>query len=191
MDGYQLTAAIRVQEGSMQHAVIIALTADVLTGGAQQCRDAGLDDYLCKPARLSEVKAMIEKWMPRTERRMAVTGTVARPAPETPPLNIAVLEEFVGRDPDVIHEFLRAFWISTAKTASEITEACEAGDAAKVADLAHKLKAPARSVGALRLADICTEMQTAAEAQDLSALGRCLPRLEAERASVEEYLRLA
>ena len=191
MDGYQVTAAIRVQEPSSEHAVIIALTADVLKGGAQQCRDAGLDDYLCKPARLSEVKAMIEKWMPRKERSIAAAAAGAPSAPEAPPVNIAVLEELVGRDPDVIHEFLRAFWISTAKTASEIREACESGDAAMVGDLAHKLKAPARSVGAIRLADICTEMQKAAEASDLDALSRFLPRLEAERASVEEYLRPA
>ena len=96
MDGYQLTAAILVQEPSSQHAVIIALTADVLKGGAQQCRDAGLDDYLCKPARLSEVKSMIEKWMPRKERAAAAGAPAGvRPAPPAPPLNIAVLEELV------------------------------------------------------------------------------------------------
>ncbi len=191
MDGYQLTAAIRVQEGAEQHAVIIALTADVLKGGAQQCRDAGLDDYLCKPARLSEVKAMIEKWMPR---RSQAPATAPRGADERipaggPPVDIGVLEELVGRDPDVILEFLRAFWISTAKTVSEIVAACEGRDAAKVADLAHKLKAPAKSVGALRLAEVCADLQKAAAIADFEALGRHLPRLEAERAGVEDYLR--
>ena len=193
MDGYQLTAAIRVQEGTKQHTVIVALTADVLKGGAQQCRDAGLDDYLCKPARLSEVKAMLEKWMPRKPLEGAAP---ARPGAEkeasaAPPVDIAVLEELVGRDPDVIHEFLRAFWLSTAKTASEIVIACENRDASKVADLAHKLRAPARSVGAHRLAGVCADIQKAASVSDFDALKVCLPRLETEKTSVEEYLRPA
>ncbi len=191
MDGYQLTAAIRVQEGTAQHAVIIALTADVLKGGAQQCRDAGLDDYLCKPARLSEVKAMLEKWMPRQSTGPNASTARApgvKPVSETP-VDITVLEDLVGRDPDVIHEFLRAFWISTAKTASELRAACERRDTALVADLAHKLKSPARSVGALRLAEICDELQQAANAPDFEALEKCLPRFEAENARVEEYLR--
>ncbi len=189
MDGYQLTAAIRVQEGTEQHAVIIALTADVLKGGAQQCRDAGLDDYLCKPARLSEVKAMLEKWMPRQgPDRKAEVGRAATSAPPHAPLDIAVLEELVGRDPDVIQEFLRAFWMSTARTVSEIRAACEVRDAAKVADLAHKLKSPAKSVGAARLAELCSEIQTAAGHADFEVLDACASRLESEKAKIEQYL---
>ena len=190
MDGYQLTAAIRVQEGAEQHAVIIALTADVLKGGAQQCRDAGLDDYLCKPARLSEVKGMLEKWMSRKSQgagSSAAPDHGAKSLEGAPPVDIAVLEDLVGRDPDVIHEFLRAFWISTAKTVSEIKAACESRDAAKVADLAHKLKSPARSVGARRLAEICEQMQAAAGIADFGTLDECLPRLQAEKTSIEQY----
>lgn len=194
MDGYQLTAAIRVQEGAEQHAVIIALTADVLKGGAQQCRDAGMDDYLCKPARLSEVKAMIEKWLPtdRPAPASAPPSPITAPAGSAgSPVDIAVLEELVGRDPDVIHEFLRAFWISTAKTASELHAAGQGKDAALIAGLAHKLKAPARSVGAVRLAGLCDDLQRAAEASDFAAVEKILPQFEAEKANVEEYLRQA
>ena len=191
MDGYQLTAAIRVQEGAFQHAVIIALTADVLKGGAQQCRDAGLDDYLCKPARLSEVKAMLEKWLPKAAPPASGSG-LATPQPTSvvpPPLDLSVLEELVGRDPDVIREFLRAFWISTAKTAAEIREACDTRNAPLLAELAHKLKAPARSVGALRLAELCDDLQRAGQAKDFAAIQKCLPLFEGEKATVGEYLR--
>jgi PAS domain S-box-containing protein len=193
MDGYQLTAAIRVQEGSEEHAVIIALTADVLKGGAQQCRDAGLDDYLCKPARLSEVKAMLEKWLP-VDHQAPPPKTAGKPgaeAPLGPSVEIAVLEELVGRDPDVIRDFLRAFWISTAKTASELKAACAKKDEALIADLAHKLKSPARSVGALRLASACEGLERAARDSDFAAIAEQLPEFETETARVESYLRQA
>ncbi|MBK5255609.1 MAG: response regulator [Vicinamibacteria bacterium] len=193
MDGYQLTAAIRVQEGAEEHAVIIALTADVLKGGAQQCRDAGLDDYLCKPARLSEVKAMLEKWLPLNGQAAGpkIAGKPGGEAPLGPSLDIAVLEELVGRDPDVIRDFLRAFWISTSKTTSELNAACARKDAAMVADLAHKLKSPARSVGALRLADACEGLERAGRDSDFAAIEEQLPGFEEERVRVEAYLREA
>ena len=77
-----------------------------------------------------------------------------------------------------------AFWISTSKTVSEIKQACALKDAAKVADLAHKLKSPAKSVGAFVLAGICEEMQKAAGVADFAALDACAPRLEAEKTRV-------
>ncbi|MEO8358911.1 MAG: response regulator [Vicinamibacteria bacterium] len=195
MDGYQLTAAIRVLEETNKHAVIIALTADVLKGGAQQCRDAGLDDYLCKPVRLSELKGMIEKWLPplSDSSKAAKTPDVAKasapPIPAERPIDVAVLEELVGRDPNVIREFLRAFWLSTAATTAELREAFLRQDWARVADLAHRLKSPAKSVGALPLAALCEDLEQAGRASNAAALESSLARYEIERANVENYLR--
>ena len=104
-------------------------------------------------------------------------------------MDIAVLEDLVGRDPDVTREFLRAFGISLTRTASELTAACRNKDAALIADLAHKLKAPARSVGALPLAAVCEELERAARATDIKGAEQCLPRFEAEKTRVEEFLR--
>ncbi len=64
MDGYQLTAAIRTAEQGKRHIPIVALTANALRGEAEHCREAGMDDYLSKPARLADLKAMLEKWLP-------------------------------------------------------------------------------------------------------------------------------
>lgn len=64
MDGYQLTAAIRAAETGNAHAPIVALTANALKSEAEHCRAAGMDDYLSKPVRLADLKAMLEKWLP-------------------------------------------------------------------------------------------------------------------------------
>jgi CheY-like chemotaxis protein len=190
MDGYQLTAAIRAQESATKHSVIIALTADVLKGGGQQCRDAGMDDYLCKPARLSELRGMLEKW---TSNRRSKTSDGPAPAPipssSAPPVDPSVLEELVGNDPSVVREFLRAFWTSTAKTTSELREAVQARRVSLVGDLAHKLKSPAKSVGAMPLAALCEELEHSARTSDFGAIEKCLPRFEAEEERVEAYLR--
>ncbi|MFC6674149.1 PAS domain-containing protein [Marinobacterium aestuariivivens] len=64
MDGYQLATAIRSEDLKNYPKPIIALTANALKGEAKRCFDVGMDDYLTKPARLEELNAVLDRWMP-------------------------------------------------------------------------------------------------------------------------------
>ncbi len=67
MDGFEATRRIREHErtGRLAWAPIIAVTAHVLDGDAERCRAAGMDDYLAKPYGLDDLRAKIERWLPR------------------------------------------------------------------------------------------------------------------------------
>ena len=67
MDGFELTGSIRREQAAGLHLPIIAVTANAMQGEAQRCRDAGMDDYLCKPLRLDELGPMLSKWLPAQE----------------------------------------------------------------------------------------------------------------------------
>jgi PAS domain S-box-containing protein len=62
MDGLEATRAIREMEKSAgTHVPIIAMTAHALKGDRDRCISAGMDDYVTKPIRTSELFAAIEK----------------------------------------------------------------------------------------------------------------------------------
>jgi CheY-like chemotaxis protein len=60
MDGLEATRAIRKED--IKQPVIIALTANAMTGDEQECLQAGMDDYLSKPVKLDELMNKLSKW---------------------------------------------------------------------------------------------------------------------------------
>jgi CheY-like chemotaxis protein len=68
MDGYSATAAIRAAEQEQGGRVpIAAMTAHVLPGDADKCLAAGMDAYISKPFRNSDVQAVISRLTTHTE----------------------------------------------------------------------------------------------------------------------------
>ncbi len=63
MDGLQATATIRAQETTAR-IPIIAMTADAMEREVKRAMAAGMDDYLSKPVRGSELREMLAKWAP-------------------------------------------------------------------------------------------------------------------------------
>ena len=61
MDGYQAAREIRRRERGESRIPIIALTADAMKGAEQQCRNAGMDDYLTKPLDRGRLAATIDR----------------------------------------------------------------------------------------------------------------------------------
>jgi CheY-like chemotaxis protein len=62
MDGFAATLAIRREE--KRRNVIVALTAHAMEGDREECIARGMDDYLSKPFRLSDLREVLERWLP-------------------------------------------------------------------------------------------------------------------------------
>ena len=189
MDGYQLTAAIRAVETGKRRIPIVALTANALKSEAEHCRAAGMDDYLSKPARLEDLKAMLERWLPAAaELRPDLPNSPVPQVTTAGSVDVGVLRALVGDDPAVIGELLHDFRVNAAKSAAELKAACGSGQTAQAGALAHKFKSSARSVGALALGEWCARIEQAGEAGDTDVLAALMSGLEQEMLRVEADL---
>jgi CheY-like chemotaxis protein len=65
MDGFSTTRLIRASETTSSHRIpIVAMTAGTLTSDREDCFAAGMDDYLTKPVRTSDLQAALHRHFP-------------------------------------------------------------------------------------------------------------------------------
>ncbi|MDF0733231.1 response regulator [Pseudomonas entomophila] len=63
MDGYEATRRIRLLPHTT-HLPIIALTANALQGDRERCLAAGMNDYLSKPFKRTDLQRLLQRWLP-------------------------------------------------------------------------------------------------------------------------------
>ncbi|HEX8310524.1 MAG TPA: response regulator [Chthoniobacteraceae bacterium] len=75
MDGFEATRRIRAnEERTGAHRIqIVAMTANAMKGDREQCLEAGMDDYICKPVAVSELTRVLE---PLTAARLEKSPVV-------------------------------------------------------------------------------------------------------------------
>ncbi|MFN8058017.1 MAG: ATP-binding protein [Vicinamibacterales bacterium] len=65
MDGFEATRTIRRYESEGRTRVpIVALTSAISEAERERCRESGMDDFVAKPATLSDLQEVIERWVP-------------------------------------------------------------------------------------------------------------------------------
>ncbi|MEI8395542.1 MAG: response regulator, partial [Rhodospirillaceae bacterium] len=179
LDGYALTRRIRAGEAlSGGHLPIVALTAAALSGEAEKCFAAGMDDYLAKPVELLELGAVVALRLPKAlELRRSsgrpssgavapapvAAGIAPVPAKAAPliALDIAFVEElFGGRE--AARPMMDYFLETTAPSISELAEHLVAGHAEEARFAAHSAAGAARTAGAHELAAVCAAIELAA-----------------------------
>jgi PAS domain S-box-containing protein len=184
MDGYTLAQAVRAEEARRNLAVrtpIIAVTANALRGEAQRASAAGMDGYLTKPLQLDALREALARWLPHDADLVLQAPAPAAEAGATASapalLDLDVLRGYIGDAPDLERQFLQSFITSAHQALAQLPGPGDAPDARHLAALAHRLKAGARTVGALSTSDLCAELENACLAGDPQPLPAIIARL--------------
>jgi len=188
MDGYQAAREIRRIEHGASHIPIVALTADAMKDAEQNCRDAGMDEYLTKPFDRKRLRETIERHLPalKSEQRAANASSGAPPpANGDAPVDWERLMQVSDGDEEFAQELVQLFIASGDAALRDITIALQRGDLATVGRVAHSFKGSSANIFARSASAAAARLEHAARAGDagqLSLLEEQL-RLEANRAS--------
>ncbi|HEY3781063.1 MAG TPA: response regulator [Fimbriimonadaceae bacterium] len=189
MDGYETSTEVRRREqGTNRRAIIVAMTANAMSGDRERCLAAGMDDYLPKPVKPDELQDMLAKWLGSVESEIeeekAPAHTSGPGALQT--FNMSQLSEALHFEPDFIHDLLEEFWRTAPTLVTKLRAAAEATDVNTVTYLAHTLKGMCKTIGAERLADLCENLEDRQGDESLENIKIMATHLEPEIAALRK-----
>ena len=203
MDGYEVARRI-TEYAKDPHSplkstpILIAVTANALSGDREKCLKAGMQDYLSKPMKLGTLAAALERNSPAG----SVVGTEVEFESSKPELAVAS-ETQVEMDmeiiqglkdlrepgqPDPLKQLVDLFLRDSQVRVDQLSAAAEAGNAAGIIASSHTLKGSASNLGARRLAAWSGQIEKEAKAGDLAAVKPLVEFLKREFLKVQSFL---
>lgn len=197
MDGYEAARLIRVQEenaeyGVRRHVTIIALTGNATEDDRNQCLASGMDDFLGKPFDIEELRCILERWLFGKKSGVTAPEKEKLAIPATSPIDQSLLHNIrcLQREgaPDILGKVIDHYCAEAPHSIRRLHEGVAAGDAGLIRSIAHGLKSGSANLGALRLADICREMEALGRDNVLVRTGELLKEIEEEYEAVRVAL---
>jgi PAS domain S-box-containing protein len=198
MDGYEATQGIRKREeaekGPERRVPIVALTAHAMQGDRERCLAAGMDDYLSKPFSREQLQEVLERWLRRPP--VGLPATVAATSCEASPRQASIdpnaLQtlrslQHLGK-PDLLERVIRIYLEDSLRLLEELRDARNKGDAALMKRQAHSLKSSSANVGAMRLSQLCRELERLEPDQAAGRTQGILSQIETEYRQVRSEL---
>jgi two-component system, sensor histidine kinase and response regulator len=179
MDGLEATRGIReietrnvtTPEGNTRrpHTPIIAVTAHAMDEVLETCLAAGMDAFLVKPFDDGRLADLLRIWLP-PEKSMDPSGAVmtveidAR-ATDTDPIDRSVIENLCllhrNGNSSRLRRVITQFDELSVTLAASMRENAAGGDTEALWRTAHSLKSSAGALGAVRLSELCGEIEAA------------------------------
>jgi signal transduction histidine kinase/CheY-like chemotaxis protein len=182
MDGIETTARIRdwEKEAASKKSVIIALTANAISGMKEMFIEKGFNDYLSKPIEIAKLDEILFKWIPLEKQRKLGAG--GKPALQ----NANSLLEIYGVDAasgiaatggsvDGYKRVLAVFKKDAEDRLALLQEPPAPADLPSFITQAHALKSASASIGAAELASRAAALESAGKAGDMDAVNAGLP----------------
>jgi len=192
MDGYDATREIRAMErASGAHTPIVAMTAHAAETDRQRALSSGFDDYLAKPMRLETLGAMFTKWLGPRDSAIARRRKAGETpdAPDVIDANAFLQLRRAGRDEQAMaSKVVRLFLDDLPQSMRAILEGHEAGDLKTIQSVAHRMRAAAGIVGALRLQKTCHDLEMQAQELSTEARGQLIDGFRSMSLEVQRVL---
>ncbi|MFC5548976.1 CHASE domain-containing protein [Massilia aerilata] len=185
MDGFEATRRIRA-DVLLKDARVIAMTANAGLEDQARCQAAGMDEFVTKPVAPEALVAAVARAVGRS-----VQHALAAPAPPAAAaalLDMAVLSETFGGNPDKMRKYAFMFLETAREGLLEIDRALASGEVGRAAAVAHRIKSSARTVGAMGFGDVCADLESQRERGTIAQARSLAARLRALLARLERHI---
>ncbi|MDD2499214.1 MAG: response regulator [Geobacter sp.] len=164
MNGFEATAEIRRLEGELKHTVIVALTANAISGYREKCLIAGMDDYLSKPIRSDELQNMLERWVFHDNSQISSVqayldaGCNAEDVFDAVRLN-KLISMFRKTNKDLVPAVVEPFLKNVEENLQNLYTAVDDRNCFDLKEIAHFIQGGSRNLGLQKMTRICAGIQ--------------------------------
>jgi signal transduction histidine kinase/CheY-like chemotaxis protein/CHASE3 domain sensor protein/HPt (histidine-containing phosphotransfer) domain-containing protein len=189
LDGMEATKKIRNEFGASKRNIpIIAITAGTLSIDRKKCLDVGMNNFITKPFKESELVRIIAETLKLETMEVNMDKNLVPGHEEE--LNLHELENIIGNDEVLMKKMITTFIESSEKTITEIEEAFRHEDYRELTLLAHRLAAPARHMSFNHIADKLKNIENfETEKINKSGLHKLITEVKINVAAVNEKLK--
>jgi signal transduction histidine kinase/HPt (histidine-containing phosphotransfer) domain-containing protein len=181
MDGLEAARQICRRWPAQKRPCIIAMTGNALMGDREKCLVAGMDDYISKPVRVSELQAALERWGPLRPKK-SDTSLLARTkvVPAADLLDLKMITELRSMPStdgvSMFQELLDLFLQGASQRLADMAPALQ--DGPTLAFHAHALKSMSLNLGAKRVSELAQTLEDRARDGQLQPCPTLLQELK-------------
>ncbi len=195
LDGIEATKLIRSEPPGDERPYIVAMTASAFADDRAVCRAAGMDDFVSKPMRISDLRSALSKAFHTSSRQHQnlpaldpnTTGRDDIALLDAQPLEQLRALESVG-EPGFFQSLCREFITETQSRIALLPDLLTARDAKTLEREAHSMKSASASLGAMKLSELCSQLERTAREEKLDECGVLIEELRAEFPRVQRAL---
>jgi CheY-like chemotaxis protein len=185
MDGLEATRQIyqNWQNGKLINKPrIVAMTANAMQGDREVCLEAGMDDYLSKPIRNSELVRVLSE-CPSVIPNKPMTASS---------INISALHEVAhdigGEDSEFLIELIDSYLDNSQSLLQELYTSVAQKNFEVMVRTVHTLKSSSGVIGAEDLSTLCRELETNLRNQKYEELDVTINKITDEYANIKSEL---
>lgn len=183
MDGLEATRTIRTRErSSREHLPIIAMTAHAMKSDREACLKAGMDGYVAKPIRVTQLFQTIASVLQKPKQSAAQ----AELKPSTVDWSKAL--EIVQDDCVLLGEITQAFLEEVPRLVRQLHVSLAGQDGPTFQRAAHTLKSSLRYFGASEAFDVAYELECIGRDARFTDAPELLAKVEVELEQIEPEL---
>jgi len=191
MDGIEATRRIRDPRSEVlnREIPIVAMTANAMDADRERCLAVGMNDFVPKPVSKLVLRDALSRWLrPPDTASQGVAKPWADPQPVLSRIEqgdavvfdrAGVIERLEG-DCELASAIMEVFLADLPRQIECLKELVASRDACGAGRQAHSIKGAAANVGGERMRRVALEMETAADAGNLTGVNNRMGELEAE-----------